>query len=183
MPSKPIIVITFATRKPVYTITARLNVAKIQPMAGSQVLHSATPSTEWNTLDYVITFEIPADNPGKPWIWLQNLKEHYVGASTLMEEDWYYFWVKMSEADKASISAWETTICTVLWCWSFGTNTNEFMRNKFQFGLKESSSHFQEDIFHWDSQRKPEDPISPWNLWWGMCLRQSSFKSMLQAVV
>ena len=32
------------------------------------------------------------------------------------------------------------------------------MRGKFLFGLNESFSHFREDMFYRDGQRKPEDP-------------------------
>ena len=53
---------------------------------------SAIPSSEWNTLNDVINSKIPADDANKPWIWLKKIKEHYAGASTLMQ-DRYYFWV------------------------------------------------------------------------------------------
>ena len=49
-----------------------------------------------------------ADPPPKTWIWLQKLKELYVGASRLMQ-DQCNFWVKMSQAGQTSITAWETT--------------------------------------------------------------------------
>ena len=68
------------------------------------VLRCAIPSSEWNTLDRVITYKIPPDDANKPWIWLQKVKEHYVGASTLMQ-DRYHFWVQMAQADQTSISA------------------------------------------------------------------------------
>ena len=48
------------------------------------VLRRVIPSSEWNTLDDVITSKIPPDDADKPWIWLQKIKDHYVGASTLM---------------------------------------------------------------------------------------------------
>ena len=41
---------------------------------------------------------------------------------------------------------------------SFGTQADEFMRDKFLFGLNESFSRFREDIFYRDGQRKPDDP-------------------------
>ena len=47
-----------------------------------------------------------ADPPPKTWIWLQKLKELYVGASRLMQ-DQCNFWVKMSQAGQTSITAWE----------------------------------------------------------------------------
>ena len=78
------------------------------------VLCSAIPAAEWNTLDEVIASKIPADDVGKPWIWLQKIKEHYVGASTLMQ-DRYHFWTKMSQAHQTSISEWETAVHTVWW--------------------------------------------------------------------
>lgn len=125
------------------------------------VLRSAIPATEWNTLDDVIASKIPTDDTGKPWIWLQKIKEHYVGASTLMQ-DRYHFWAKMSQAPKTSISAWETAVRTAAGRCSFGVNADEFMRDKFLFGLNESFSRFREDIFYRDGQRKPED--SPFTL-------------------
>ena len=121
------------------------------------VLRSAIPSSEWNTLDDVIASKIPADDAAKPWIWLQKLKEHYVGASTLMQ-DRYHFWVQMAQADQTSISAWETAVCTAAGRCSFRPNSDEFMRDKFLFGLNESFSRFREDIFYRDGQRRPEDP-------------------------
>ena len=60
------------------------------------ILQSPIPATEWNTLDDVIPSKIRTADADKPWIWLQKIKEHYVGASTLMQ-DWYHFWVKMSQ--------------------------------------------------------------------------------------
>ena len=121
------------------------------------VLRSAIPSSEWNTLDDVIASKISADDTDKPWIWLQKIKEHYVGASTLMQ-DRYHFWVQMTQADQTSISSWETAVRTAAGRCSFGPNADQFMRDKFLFGLNESFSRFREDIFYRDGQRKPEDP-------------------------
>ena len=109
------------------------------------VLRSAIPASEWNTLDDVIASKIPTEDAEKPWIWLQHIKEHYVGASTLMQ-DRYHFWSKMSQATQTSISAWETTARTAAGRCSFGVNADEFMRDKFLFGLNESFSRFREDI-------------------------------------
>ncbi|RMX60654.1 hypothetical protein pdam_00021136 [Pocillopora damicornis] len=121
------------------------------------VLHSAIPSLEWNTLDNVIASKIPADDADKPWIWLQKIKEHYVGTSTLMQ-DRYHFWVQMAQADQTSISAWETAVRTAAGRCSFGPNADEFVRDKFLFGFNESFSRFREDIFYRDGQCKPKDP-------------------------
>ena len=41
----------------------------------------------------------------------QKIKEHYIGASTLMQ-DRYHFWVQMAQADQTSISALETAVRT-----------------------------------------------------------------------
>ena len=166
-------VTTTATGKPGFTTTACLKdtetllktVSRKQQTITSQrrglfelaVLRSAIPASEWNTLDDVIASKIPADDAGKPWIWLQKIKEHYVGASTLMQ-DRYHFWVKMSQANQTSITAWETTVRTAAGRCSFGTNADEFMRDKFLFGLNESFTRFREDIFYRDGQRKPDDP-------------------------
>ena len=65
----------------------------------------------------------------------------------------------MTQADQKSISAWET--CAVRTAGArcfFGVNADEFMRDKFLFGLNESFSRFREDIFYRDGQRKPQDP-------------------------
>ncbi|KAL9983052.1 hypothetical protein ACROYT_G005176 [Oculina patagonica] len=121
------------------------------------VLRSAIPAAEWNTLDDVIASKIPADDAGKPWVWLQKIKEHYVGASTLMQ-DRYHFWTKMSQAQQTSISEWETAVRTAAGRCSFGAHADQFMRDKFLFGLNESFSRFREDIFYREGQRKPEDP-------------------------
>ena len=110
------------------------------------VLRTVIPSSEWNTLDDVITSKIPPDDADKPWIWLQKIKEHYVGASTLMQ-DRYHFWVQMAQADQTSISAWETAVRTAAGRCSFGSNADEFIRDEFLFGLNESFSRFIEDIF------------------------------------
>ena len=118
------------------------------------VLRSAIPSSEWNTLDDVITSKIPADDANKPWIWLQKIKEHYVGASTLMQ-DRYYFWVQLAQAHQTSISAWETAVGTAAGHCSLGPNADKFMRDKFLFGLNDSFSRFREDIFY---REEPEDP-------------------------
>ena len=129
------------------------------------VLRSAIPASEWNTLDDLIASKIPTDDADKPWIWLQKIKEHYVGASTLMQ-DRYHLWAKMSQADQTSNSAWETAVRTAAGRCSFGNNADEFMRDKFLFGLNESFSRFREDIFYRDGQRRPDDPPSHWLLWW-----------------
>ena len=50
------------------------------------ILCSSIPLSEWNTLNDVITSKILADDADKPWIWLQKFKEHYEGASTLMQD-------------------------------------------------------------------------------------------------
>jgi len=128
------------------------------------VLRSAIPASEWNTLDDLIASKIPTDDADKPWIWLQKIKEHYVGASTLMQ-DRYHLWAKMSQADQTSNSAWETAVRTAASRCSFGNNADEFMRDKFLFGLNESFSRFREDIFYRDGQRRPDDPPSHWLLW------------------
>ena len=121
------------------------------------VVRSAIPSSEWNTLDDVITSKIPAHDADKPWVWLQKIKEHYIGASTLMQ-DRYYFWVQMAQADQTSISAWETALRIAAGHCSFSPNADEFMRDKFLFGLNDSFCWFREDIFYRDGQCKAEDP-------------------------
>ena len=77
-------------------------------------------------------------------------------------QDQYYFWTKMSEGNQTSISTWETTVHTVRHHCSLGTNTEEFMRYKFLFGLNESFScrfHKVKDklFFYQDGQRKSKD--------------------------
>ena len=138
------------------TATAEHYIAAKRPYEIA-VLRTAIPATEWNTLDDVIASKIPAADQGKPWIWLERLKQHYVGASTLMQ-DRYYFWAKMSQPDQTSITAWETTVRTAAGRCSFGQNADEFMRDKFLFGLNDSFNRFREDIFYRDGQRKPDDP-------------------------
>ena len=64
----------------------------------------------------------------------------------------------MAQAQQTSISEWETAVRTAAGRCSFGVNADEFMRDKFLFGLNESFSRFREDIFYRDGQRKPEDP-------------------------
>ena len=80
-------------------------------------------------------------------------------------QDRYHFWAKMSQADQTSISAWETAVRTAAGRCSFGANADEFMRDKFLFGLNESLSRFREGIFYRDGQRRPDDPLSHWLLW------------------
>jgi hypothetical protein len=70
------------------------------------VLGTAIPSSEWNSLDDVIAPKILADDQQKAWVWLQKIKEHYVGASTLMQ-DLCHFWVKMTQPPTAPIAMWE----------------------------------------------------------------------------
>ena len=48
------------------------------------VPRSAIPPTKWNTFDEVIASKISEDDKGKPWIWLEKIKEHFIKASTLM---------------------------------------------------------------------------------------------------
>ena len=122
------------------TATAEHYIAAKRPYEIA-VLRTAIPATEWNTLDDVIASKIPAADQGKPWIWLERLKQHYVGASTLMQ-DRYYFWAKMSQPDQTSITAWETTVRTAAGRCSFGQNADEFMRDKFLFGLNDSCNRF-----------------------------------------
>ncbi|KAK2560788.1 hypothetical protein P5673_016590 [Acropora cervicornis] len=118
---------------------------------------SSSQRDPFNTLVDVITSKIPPDDADKPWIWLQKIKDHYVGASTLMQ-DRYHFWVQMAQADQTSISAWETAVSTAAGRCSFRSNAHEFIRDKFLFGLNESFSRFREHIFYRDRQRKPENP-------------------------
>ena len=73
-------------------------------------------------------------------------------------QDRYYFWVQMAQADQASISAWETAVRTAAGRCSVGPNADEFIRDKFLFGLNDSFSRFREDIFYRDGQCKAEDP-------------------------
>ena len=91
------------------------------------------------------------ENPGF------GFKNHYVGASILMQ-DRYHFWAKMSQADRTSISTCETAVRTAAGRSSFDANAGEFIRDKFLFGLNESFGRFCEDIFHRDSQRIQEEP-------------------------
>ena len=79
----------------------------------------------------------------------QKIKEHYVGASTLMQ-DRYHFWVQMAQADQTSISALETAVRTQADVRS--------VQMLFLFGFNESFSRFREDIYR-DGQRKPKDPL------------------------
>ena len=64
----------------------------------------------------------------------------------------------MSQAGQTSITAWEITARTVAGRCLFGINVEEFMRDKFLFGLNEFFTRFREHIFYRDGQRKPGDP-------------------------
>jgi hypothetical protein len=121
------------------------------------VLRTAIPSSEWNTPDGVIAPKILADDQQQLWVWLQKIKEHYVGASTLMQ-DRYHFWVKMTQPPTAPIAMLETMVRTAAGRCPFGAQSDEFMRDKFLFNLNESFSHSRENIFYSNGQRKPEDP-------------------------
>ncbi len=85
------------------------------------VLRTAIPSSEWTTLDDVITPKILTGYQGKPWVWLKKIKEHYVGASTL---PFYHFWVKMIQTTTAPITTWETMVRTSAGRCSFGTQAD-----------------------------------------------------------
>ena len=50
------------------------------------ILRSAIPPSEWNTLDDVIATKIPENDKVKPWIWMEKIIQHYVGASTSMQD-------------------------------------------------------------------------------------------------
>lgn len=73
-------------------------------------------------------------------------------------QDRYNFWVKMSQPGQTSITAWETSVRTAAGRCLFGTNEEEFMRDKFLVGLNEFFTRFREHIFYGDGQRKPGDP-------------------------
>ena len=53
-------------------------------------------------------------------------------------QDRYYFWAKMSQADRTSIPTCETAVRTAAGRSSFDANAGEFIRDKFVFGLNES---------------------------------------------
>ena len=92
-----------------------------------------------------------ADPPPKTWIWLQKLKELYVGASRLMR-DQCNFWVKMSQAGQTSITGWETTARYLVQMRKNSWETNFF-------SVLTNSSHVFGNIFsNRDGQRKPGDP-------------------------
>ncbi len=64
----------------------------------------------------------------------------------------------MIQPTTAPITTWEIMVRTAAGRCSFGTQADEFMRDKFLFGLNESFSRFREDILYRDWQRKADDP-------------------------
>ncbi|CAH3167721.1 unnamed protein product, partial [Pocillopora meandrina] len=51
-------------------------------IAAKRPFKLAIPATKWNTLDDEIASKIPKNNAGKPWVWLQNIREHYTGTTS-----------------------------------------------------------------------------------------------------
>ena len=75
------------------------------------------------------------------------------------------FWVKMSQADQTSITAWETTVRTAAGRCLFGTNKEEFMRDKF-FSVLTNSSRVFGNIFSIEmASGSLMTCLSPWLLW------------------
>ena len=54
------------------------------------VLRSVITPTEWNTFDDVIASKIAEDDSGKPWMWLEKIKEYYMEASSLIQDRYYF---------------------------------------------------------------------------------------------
>ena len=91
--------------------------------------------------------------------WLEKIKGHYIGASTLMQ-DGYHFWAKMSQSYQSSISQ-NTKRNRGLnrQCPLFVRSQRRWIHGRqILFGHNHSFSDFREDIFYRDGQRKPEDP-------------------------
>ncbi|CAB3986547.1 Hypothetical predicted protein [Paramuricea clavata] len=92
----------------------------------------------------------------------KKINEHYAGASILnLMQGRYHFWVKMTQPPTTQVAMWETMVrCTEAGRCSFElAQADEFMRDKFPFSLNESFSHFREDIFYQDGQRKSEEAL------------------------
>ena len=99
-----------------------------------------------------------ADPPPKTWIWLQKLKELYVGASRLMQ-DRCNFWVKMSQAGQTSITAWETTARYLVQMRKNSWETNFF-------SVLTNSSHVFGNIFSIEMDSGSlMTRLSPWLSW------------------
>ena len=56
-------------------------------------------------------------------------------------QDRYHFWVKLSQANQTSITAWESMVRTATERCSLVTNAEELMKDRFLFGLHESFRH------------------------------------------
>jgi len=77
----------------------------------------------------VTASKILADETGKPWIWLQKIKEHYIGASTLRQDK------QTKPQFQHAKPQYALPPDAVLLA-------DEFMKEKFLFGLNESFSCF-----------------------------------------
>ena len=126
------------------TKTNKCHISFKQPFK-INVLRTEIPSSEWNTLEQCHRPKKSSKRWRQTRICPKKFKEHYVEASTLMQDS-YHFWVKMTQQTTVTIT-WKTMVRTAYGCWSVGVQADEFMRFKFLFFLNDYFRCFREDIF------------------------------------
>ena len=110
-----------------------------KPQLEISALRSSMPDEALSVIRYTIEPQIlPADRL-KPWIWLEKLREHYVGTSggTVLS-DRYSFW-ELKQLASQSIQDWEVTVRQSGSLCEYESMTHpgeELKRDKFIFGIQ-----------------------------------------------
>ena len=99
------------------TKTNKCHISFKQPFK-INVLRTEIPSSEWNTLEQCHRPKKSSKRWRQTRICPKKFKEHYVEASTLMQDS-YHFWVKMTQQTTVTIT-WKTMVRTANGCWSVG---------------------------------------------------------------
>jgi hypothetical protein len=110
-----------------------------KPLREIAALRSALPDEALQVIRYTIDPQISNEDKKKPWRWMEELREHYTGTtgSSLMT-DRFTFWT-MNQTSQDNIQEWEDKIRQSGSLCAYGGISDELCRDKFVFGLDDSS--------------------------------------------
>ena len=110
-----------------------------KPLMEISALRSALPDEALSVVRYTIEPQIAEADKKKPRVWMEKLREHYIGkiGSSLMA-DRYQFW-SIQQSPHESIQEWEVKVRQFGSLCEYTNQSDMMCRDKFVFGLKDET--------------------------------------------
>ncbi len=98
---------------------------------------SALPNEVLKIVQYSVEPQLSIAEKTQPWIWMSKLSLHFEGEDTVMSDRYEFSEIKQLEGER--VQAWETRVRQSAYSLEFDTMEDQFMRDRFVFGLLSSA--------------------------------------------